>query len=296
VLTRTPSDQRLLTADPDLFRRNFDRTSFVFSHRLTGHPLFAPDRLLALAKQMAQDPRDVYFNAGDIRVDQRWDQIAACDLPIDELLRRIETAGAWIILRYAEKDPEFAVLLDECIAEIEALSGRNLSKSMKLRNAIVFITSPHRISTYHIDHECNFLLQISGTKTISVFDRYDREVLPETEIERFWAVDNNAAVYKPQYQDRASTFVMTPGQGVHIPVNSPHWVKNGPQVSISLSVNFHYHDKILGDIYRANYWLRRMGLHPNPPQHSPMVDRAKRVAFSSARNLNLARRRLIGKG
>jgi hypothetical protein len=294
LLPRTPTELHL-DADRDELRRNFDRTSFVFSHRLAGHPLFALDRLLELAKKMAEDPRDVYFNAGDIRVDQRWDQVAACDLPVDEILRRIETAGAWIILRYAEKDPEYAALLDECIAEIEALLGRDLSKLIKLRNAIVFITSPDRISSYHMDHECNFLLQISGTKTISVFNRYDREVLPETEIERFWAADTNAAIYKPHFQDRAATFLLTPGQGVHIPVNSPHWVQNGPQVSVSLSVNFHYHDSILGDIYRANYWLRRLGLNPSPPHRSPIVDHAKRVAFSSARSLNHARRRLIGK-
>jgi len=294
VPARTQSEPRL-AADRDVFRRNFDRASFVFSHRLAGHPLFALDRLLELAKKMAEDPRDVYFNAGDIRVDQRWDQVPVCALPIDELLRRIETAGAWIILRYAEKDPEYAALMDECIAEIEALLGRDLSKLIKLRNAIVFITSPDRVSSYHMDHECNFLLQISGTKTISVFNRYDREVLPESEIERFWAVDTNAAIYKPHLQERAATFVMTAGQGVHIPVNSPHWVKNGPQVSVSLSVNFHFHDKILGDVYRANYWLRRAGLHPNPPQHSPMIDHAKRAAYSSVRSLNVARRRLIGK-
>ena len=296
MLTPVLGNQGILTPDPELFRRDFDRASFVFTHRLADHPLFTMDRLLALAKEMAEDPSDVYFDAGDVRVDQRWDQVAPCNLSLDELLRRIENAGAWIILRRAEKDPEYAALLDECIAEIEALAGKSLSKSMKLRNAIVFITSPHRVSAYHIDHECNFLMQVTGRKTISVFNRYDRDVLPETEIERFWTIDNNAAVYKPHHQDRALTVELTPGQGVHIPVNAPHWVKNGPEVSISVSINFHYHDTILGDIYRANYWLRRLGLRPKPPQHIPILDNAKRVALGSARNLNQARRRLIGKG
>ena len=284
-----------LSADGEVFRRNFDRSSFLFTHRLADHPLFASDRLLRLAQQMASDPRDVYYDAGDIRIDQRWDQTAACDLPVDELLHRIETAGAWIILRRAEKDPEYAALLNACIAEIETLSGRDLSKVMKIRNAIIFINSPNRVSTYHIDRECNCLLQIRGTKTISVFDRYDRAVLPEEEIERFWAVDNNAAVYKPQYQDRAAVYELTPGHAVHIPVNAPHWVKNGPEVSVSISINFQYHEAVLADVYRANHWLRRLGLRPSPPQRSPIVDGVKRVALRSAQSVNAAKRRITGR-
>ncbi|HEX8806366.1 MAG TPA: hypothetical protein VF741_05425, partial [Candidatus Aquilonibacter sp.] len=186
-----------LVAESDSFASNFDRKPFAFQHRLAEHPLFAPERLLQLAQQMAKDPRDVYYDAGEVRVDQRWDQVPACDLPIDALLNRIETMGAWVILRHAEKDPEYAALLDACMDEIEELSGYDLRRVSKLRNAIVFINSPNRISSYHIDRECNCLLQVRGTKTVHIFDREDRDVLSETEIERFWTVDNNAAVYKP---------------------------------------------------------------------------------------------------
>jgi hypothetical protein len=281
-----------LDADPQLFAEKFDRAAFSFRHRLAHHPLFEFDRLLGLAKLMARDPADVYYDAGDVRIDQRWDETPACDLPVDELLRRIETAGAWIILRRAEKDPEYAALLDACLAEIEELSGRDVRRIMKVRNAIVFINSPHRVSTYHIDRECNCLLQVRGTKTISVFDRYDRAVLPEEEIERFWTVDNNAAVYKPQYQSRAAVFELTPGAGVHVPVNAPHWVKNGPEVSVSVSINFQYHDEHLADVYRANHWLRRLGLRPVPPQRSPLADHLKRLAVRSGRSVKAAKRRL----
>jgi len=274
-----------LEADAATFRDEFDRSSFAFSHTLATHPLFAPERVLGLAKQLAGDPRDVYFDAGPVSIDQRWDQTPICDASIDDLMTRIETAGAWIVLRRAEKDPEYAALLDECMAEIEALSGRDLSKLMKLRNAIIFINSPNRISTYHIDRECNCLLQIRGSKSLSVFDRSDREVLPEEEIERFWAVDNNAARYRAEFADRARTFELTPGSAVHIPVNSPHWVRNGPEVSVSLSVNFHYRDALLADVYRANYWLRRAGLKPAPPERAPAVAKIKSAVYGAARTV-----------
>ena len=274
-----------LEADPVAFRDAFDRSSFTFGHRLAEHPLLGFERLIGLARELACDPRDVYYDAGNVGIDQRWDRTPICETPVAELLERIETAGAWIVLRRAEKDPEYAALLDACIAEIEALAGLDLRNVMKLRNAIVFINSPHRISTYHIDRECNCLLQIRGSKTLSVYDRYDRDVLPEEEIERFWTVDNNAAQYKPQFADRAKTYALTPGVAAHIPVNSPHWVQNGPEVSVSLSINFHYRDALLADVYRANYWLRKAGLNPAPPENSRTGARLKSSAYGAARRL-----------
>ncbi|MGP6159149.1 MAG: transcriptional regulator [Vulcanimicrobiaceae bacterium] len=285
MLAKSVFADPVLDADAAVFRENFDRHSFAFKHRLAGHPLFEFDRLLTLAKKMAQTPGAVYYDAGDIKIDQRWDQTPVGDLPIDELLHRIETAGAWVILRRAEIDPEYAALLDECIAEIGEMSGLDLGKMMKLRNAIIFVNSPNRVSTYHIDRECNCLLQLRGTKELHVFDREDREVLPEEEIERFWAVDNNAAQYKPHLENRARVYQLVPGSAVHIPVNNPHWVLNGPEVSVSISVNFHYRDTYLADLYRANYYLRRVGLKPMPPKRSTLVDNLKRTTFGLAKGL-----------
>jgi hypothetical protein len=279
----TVSPERLLEADPAVFARNFDRNCFTFAHRLSDNPLFETDRLLALARRRSRDPDNVYYDAGEIRVDQRWDQTPPCDVPVDELMRRIETAGAFIVLRHVQEDAEYAGLLDACMDEIIALSGRDLGQVMKLRDAIIFVNSPNRISTYHIDRECSWLYQIRGRKTISIFDPMDRDVLPEQEIEKFWAVDNNAAVYRPQYQNRASVIELLPGQGVHIPVGAPHWVQNGPEVSVSLNVNFHYLDAITADVYRTNYWLRRLGLSPTPPRVSGFKDAVKRSVYGAVR-------------
>jgi hypothetical protein len=282
--------ERYLDADRATFGANYDKKQFVFEHRLAHHPLFAPDRLMELTKEMAKDPNDVMFDAGDVRVEQRWNEVPRSAMRIDEVLENIETAGGWILLRRAEKFPEYATLLDACMAEIEDLSGRKLTPLMQKRRALIFISSPNRIASYHIDRECNCLLQIRGTKTISVFNRDDREVLPETEIERFFTVDNNAALYKPTLQSRADVFELTPGKAVHIPVIAPHWVQNGPDVSVSLSVNFHYHERLMADIYRANYWLRKAGLNPSPPHRSRSIDAVKRTLYGSARAVKRAAR------
>jgi Cupin-like domain len=274
----------LLNLDAAAFRLNFNQRLFEVQHRLAGHALFALPRLIELARDTAQDrPEHLYYDAGDIDIETRWENAPKSALPIDETIQRIDSAGAWIILWNANLDREYQPLLDRCMHEIFAAAEPGLEKRLKKKEIIIFITSPNRVSSYHIDRECNFLLQILGRKQISIFDHRDRLVLTEEEIERFWTVDNNAATYKPALQDRASVITLEPGNGVHIPVNSPHWVKNSDNVSISASFNFQFHDSERANVYRTNYYFRKLGLTPRPPFQRPAIDFGKNTLYAAGR-------------
>jgi hypothetical protein len=85
---------------------------------------------------------------------------------------------------------------------------------------------------------------------------------------------------------------MTPGSGVHIPVNFPHWVQNDDNISVSLSVNFQFLDSMRANLYRTNYYLRKFGIKPSRPGQHNTRDAAKSFAMSCA----LAARRLIRGG
>jgi len=267
----------MLDLSPETFRECFNKRHFVLHHELTGHPLFELPRLLELARDTAgRRPDDLYYDAGVTDINERWGT-SPCAFPIDETIRRIETAGAFIILKRAEHDPAYAQVLNACMSDLLEVSGRELERRMRRREVIIFITSPKRLSTYHIDSETNFLLQVHGEKDISLFNKYDREVLPEEEIERFWCADNNAAVYKPQLQSRADVVRLVPGNGVHIPVNAPHWVQNDDNISVSVSINYHSWDRDYAHLYCANYFLRnKLGLKPTPPTRSWLLDAVKR--------------------
>src|ERR1700739_3355263 len=113
-------------------------------------------------------PDLLHWDTGEKRADQRWSEKPGRDFSVQEAFRHIREDGAWIILISAERDPEIARVLEESMQRVQRLSGYNLLEDIKIRNAYIFITSPHRITTYQIDFQCSFLLQLHGDKTIHV--------------------------------------------------------------------------------------------------------------------------------
>lgn len=279
LMSEVNRSDRWIVGDPERFREQFNRTSFEVSHSLASHPLLQLPALMELAdRTLKVRPNDLHYDAGDIRVDQRWDEITKTSFSAKEALERVENCGAWFVFKSAQRDPEYRMFLDRGLEELKANIGPGIDSQIMVEDIIIFVTSPRRVTTYHIDRECNFLLQIRGAKTLHVFDREDREVLSEEEIERFWAVDFNAAVYKQHLQHRAKSYRLMPGSGVHIPVNCPHWLENEDNVSVSLSVNFQFKDELRANAYRANFLLRKMGIRPTPPGRSRALDVAKSYA------------------
>jgi hypothetical protein len=285
---------RLIEGDPKLFRDNFNRADFGFSHHIANHPLFGLPRLVELAKTMTAE--GLYIETLDPADNARYAATPPAHIPSGELLDRIERGGAWMVIRRAMLSPEYAVLIDQGLDEFQQLTDGALPSKMLSRGIEIFVTSPNRKTFYHIDQGCKLFLQIRGEKEFHLFDRYDREVLPEEELERFWAVDSCAAVYKPQFQSRAHTYDLKPGDGIHIPVNAPHWVQNNDDVSVSLSIHFRYRESELANIYRTNYLLRKMGLRPTPPGRSALRDRLKGSVvgrmFDVAKKLGVTKRSL----
>jgi len=77
--TLNPRATRIFACDEAEFRERFDRRSFEFSHYLSGHPLFELPRLVELSKKLSATG-GVYYDAGDINVDQRWEDCPSVSL------------------------------------------------------------------------------------------------------------------------------------------------------------------------------------------------------------------------
>lgn len=276
LIAQTPSTD-------DVFRASYNRRPFQFEHHLHLHPLMDMPQLLALAGRVSRIPGRLYYNVGAQQVGQGWDLTSERPFPAEEALARIANADAFLMLKQVQREPEYGAILRQVLSEIHLASSRPLDGATHTQQMSVIMTSPGRVTAYHIDNDCNYLLQLSGSKTLYVFDGSDPEVVTNEELERFYAGDINAATYKESSQGKAYRFELTPGTGVHIPVTFPHWVQNHDNVSVSVSLNFCFSDTTLPDLYKLNHRLRHLGLHPRRPGESKVADAAKQLAVRMTR-------------
>ena len=267
------------------FEKQFPKEPFLIKHHLTNHPLFAIDRLLALSKALPESC--VEYNKGDIPVNMDYKASPRTGLSAEETIRRIREAKSWMVLKYVEKDAEYRALLDECLDQVQTLSTKKVVGSFN-REGFIFLSSPGSTTPFHADPEHNFLLQIQGQKTVSLFDPADEKVATNADIENGLYGKNRNLAYHEEIQSRGETFDLIPGVGLHFPVAAPHWVKNGPEVSISFSITFQSRtSEREGAIRQMNARLRRHGLSPTPLGQSSLRDTVKYNAFRALRRIGL---------
>lgn len=284
-IAANPASGNLLTLDTETFNRDFNKKSFTIGHNLAGHPLLGLARLIELSKALPESA--VEYNAGDVPISQDPDSTPRNGLSVEETLQRIEDHRSWLVLKNVEKDAEYKALLDACLEEIKPLS-EPLAPGMFRREAFIFVSSPGSTTPYHIDPEYNFLLQIQGTKFMHVFDRDDRSIISEVELENYLSGAHRNLVFKEEYEARGTVFELPPGVGLHVPVTAPHWVKNGDQVSVSLSITFQTpENEKRRTIYRVNSRLRKKGLKPTAYGKSGGIDALKYNGYRVASKLGV---------
>ena len=270
---------RTLLADTDEFKQKFNVTPFMFNHDLANSSLFSLPRMAEVASRMLArgSDKDVVMRAGKSNLaDAKFSSMPLKER-LAETIRRLADETVWLKLTSADTaDPEYDELRRQVLREVEEMSGQPLRSSITWSSLTVFAASPKILTPYHIDHESNFLLQIRGAKQISLFDPNDSAIVPDDQIERFYAGDFEAAQYRSELQARAYEFQLEPGKVVHHPPLAPHWVRNGNDVSVSVSIGFCLRpfDR-RARVHQVNYFLRRFGLKPTPPGRSAVRDQLK---------------------
>lgn len=280
-LAREKSDCGVIEIERKSDWKALNRAPFIFRHNLENHPLFEIPRLIDIAESAAEKgrPGNVYVPEDPELKKLPWKQ------RFTEAIRRIEGGSLWLkISQMQELHSDYRELLQDILVEMEDLSGLPLRQTVTWAGLTVFVASPNVVTPYHFDHDTNFLFQIRGRKDVYLFDR---SVVNEQEIERFYAGDLMAGKFREGMLDKSELFHLVPGTAVHHPPLAPHLIKNGDNVSISLSI--FYADRFLDGrarTYQANYCLRRLGFRPRPPGQHAFRDRLKSSAINIFSNSN----------
>ncbi|NBC88810.1 MAG: transcriptional regulator [Alphaproteobacteria bacterium] len=226
----------------------------------------------------------VEYNRGDLPIGVEG-KPGATGLSIRETILRIGQANSWAVLKNVEQVPSYAALLQDLLGEladaIEARTGPLMDPQ-----AFIFISSPHAVTPYHFDPEHNILLQVAGSKVMTQFPAGDPRFAPDEAHEQYHLGGPRELRWDDAFMDHAEAFPLDPGQAVHVPVMAPHFVRNGPESSISLSITWRSEwSHAESDARCFNGMVRRFGLAPRAPGRWPETSRAKALAWRAWRRL-----------
>ena len=205
------------------------------AHTLAGHELFTLEALVALAGRL--EPRQVEYNAGNLPVGIDPADVPGNGLSVVDTIRSIEECGSWMVLKFVESDPACRSILEQALAEIAGVA-RPRTGAMLQAEAFIFISSPDAVTPFHFDPEHNILLQLRGTKTMTVFPAADERIVPGEHHETFHLGGHRNLPWRDDFAAFGRAVPLAPGDAIYVPVKAPHWVKNGPEVSISLSITW----------------------------------------------------------
>jgi hypothetical protein len=188
-----------------------------------------------------------------------------------DVIRNLNDANAWLTLLNIEDDPAYADLTHSTLDELE-LAMTSKQGIMRKRVGFIFVSSPNSVTPAHFDIEHSLLMQLSGAKTVSL-GSFATERARRHEIDRYWDGSHGRIESLPP---ELASYEMTPGRGVYIPATAPHWVHNGPAISLSVTLTYFTAATERGNLVEAfNARLRRMHLHPRHAGQSKAVDLAK---------------------
>jgi len=262
-----------------LFAANFDRNPFQFRHALDAMEIFQMPALLKLAERCMQKRQNKsHYESGEPIANGYFGSKPA-DATLVQALERIGEGSNWIILKRIHEEPEYREALKSFISELSELTSTDLRRRYRDPILTIFITSPNRVTPYHLDGEANFLAQVRGSKSVFLYNAHDPRILTPEEMERYWTGHLLAPRWHDELSEGQWRYEVSPGVGVFNPATFPHWVKNANNVSVSVSINFKRARNDAIGAYRANYYARRLGLRPTVPGRSPVLDRLKNLTF-----------------
>lgn len=269
--------------DAASFTSAFPHTTFAIRHELANNPLFTLPRLLELQARM---PRDrIEFNSGKVNITQDPDSTPMVDLSPDEIIRRIETCSAWMVLKSVEEDPEYRALIDQVLLSVVKANGYNSLAEAGFHDirGFIFVSSPNSITPFHADNENNIFVQIHGGKRFHVYDNRDNSVASEEAIEHVLIKHRNLK-FDPSFDAKGVHYELSPGDGIFVPYQWPHWVGTTDGYSISMAITWKTDDILWrNDVLTVNSMLRSIGMPQSAPGHSKALDAVKVTTLRSVK-------------
>ncbi len=264
----------IVVVDKAVAHKNFLKKPFQLQHKLADNPLFSLARLVQLAKSMPADA--IEYNSGKVAVGVKPEDIPKINMAAEDVIKSIETASAWMVIKHVENDPAYGKMLHQFVREANEAAGRKAGDYSDVEG-FIFVSSAKATTPFHIDMEENILIQIKGDKFVRTFDNSGCVLVSEEDMEISPAVHRNRR-YDESFEQRSTLHTLKPGDAVYMPYTIPHWVSTGNTYSISMAMTWKTPEvKRLNKIRLMNGTLRHYGFAQKPPGTQPAWDAIKVV-------------------
>lgn len=180
--------------------------------------------------------------------------------------------------------PAYRALLEAALRELLPIVTPCTGAMHQLKE-FIFLSSPDSVTPLHFDPEHNILLQLRGTKTMTVFPQADEEITPGEAHERFYkGLAHRNLLWREEYGRHGRAFDLKPGDAMHVPVMAPHRVKSGLDVSMGFSMTWRSdRTYAVADAHTFNSVLRTTGSNPARPKRYPARSRLRALAWRARR-------------
>ena len=255
------------------------------THALAGEPLLTLEALADLAAALPAS--SIEYNPGALPIGIAPEDVPASDIGVVETIRNIRESGSWVVLKRIEQMDAYAALLTRVLDELaEVVAPR--TGAMMQREGFIFVSSPDAVTPFHFDPEHNILLQLAGSKTMTLFPGDDEAISPPRVHEAFHLGEHPRNLeWQERFAEKGTPIALAPGEAIHVPVKSPHWVRVGPEPSISLSITWRSEWSYAEADARAfNRTMRKLGLTPRSPRPFPARNTAKSIAWRALSRVN----------
>ncbi|MGE3146720.1 MAG: cupin-like domain-containing protein [Pseudorhodoplanes sp.] len=272
----------LLTTAADALTDDFPHRTFALRHTLAGNKLLMLPRIVEAVRELPRDRLE--FNSGKAAINQDPNATPLIDLDPVEIVRQIETCGAWMVLKQIEDIPAYRALVEEVLLTVARARGHDSLEAAGFGDieGFIFVSSPHSTTPFHADSDENFFFQIHGEKLFYVYDNGDRWIASDAALEGVVAKHRNLP-YDAKFDARQTAYNLFPGDGIFVPYQWPHYVKTADGYSISLSVTWKSAEvRRQNDLHVVNAMLRGLGLPQAAPGTNAALDMVKLALFRTA--------------
>ncbi|PLK24238.1 hypothetical protein [Novosphingobium sp. TH158] len=258
-----------------------------FSHNLAGNPLFTLDALAEVATILdTGNPKDAEVRMGGDGIGDEFDFADPAEGSVADAIRNLGKSNRWAMFGDLTRVPGYAEIIADLTASLQPIIAAHGDEVIST-NSFIFMSSPGAFTPYHFDAEHNILFHIAGNKKFATCPLGSPWLSPEVQ-EQFFATSNNMLEWNPNWLTDARVKAMEPGDAIYVPYKVPHWVENGDQVSVSLSIVWRTRECLdLDYATRFSAAMRRFGITPSYRGSFPTGVAAKSLAWRAMQRLGL---------